>query len=185
MRSRLFMVLVAVLLLPCASSAQLSVEAIEASGGLSAFLGDDFDGLEAGPRFQLSLFLPATPLLSLGVTGTYGRIGAEGEDATVTEWGLGATARRNLASTGLYVGAYLGWARLAVDLSPTVQTDGVMVGPVAGFDIPVGPFDLFLGGEFLFASMGSFRFSMGGPGLGGGGDKGWRYGGEAGIRLTP
>lgn len=188
--SKLLLALCLLGLVPALVSAQVTIESIELAGGLSAFGGDDFGDLEAGPRFQLSLYAPATPALAIGVTGTYGRGGIDGLDPSYQEIGIGGTVRHRFVGeegdVGAYLGAYLGWIRVSVDLPPKIDANGVMLGPVAGIDFPLGGVTLFVGGEMLWLTTGDFRIAEGlGVGIGSGGEKGWRYGGEVGLRIAP
>lgn len=171
--------------------AQVPVEMIEVSGGYFGFGGDDFEGLQAGPRGRLTLLLGLGSPVSLGITGTYGRGGIEGADPSYTEWGLGGTGRATFGAPGataLYASLYAGWTRLSVDLGapfPAVEENGFAIGPSLGVRIPVGSLALTVGGEVRYQSMGDFRLSGpgAGPNLGGGGTKGWRFGAEVGLIL--
>lgn len=180
--------LVALLLAPSGSEAQ-GVLGLEATVGYAGWSSDDFEGFEAGPRFQLGLFARSRPSLAFGVTGTLGLVGLQDLEGDVTEMGIAGTLRRSVGSpdgTHLCLLARAGWSRLAVDI-PTaafdLTTDGFAVGPGVALAFPLGSgVHASFGGDLEWHSYRDLRLELGsnGPDTGA---SGWRWSATAGLSL--
>ena len=175
---------------PC--EGQIPLEGVAISGGYYGWGGSNVDGLEAGSRFNVSVFGLNTPTLALALTGTYGVGGLEGTEADVQEWGLGISLRRLFGSPSaaarFFVDAHLGWTQLRVDIaevSSDVEENGISVGPGMGVSIPIASsFRTFVAFDALLHRYGEIRFSEG-EGTGESGNSGWRVGGRVGLTWLP
>jgi hypothetical protein len=183
----------ALLAFPVGTAAQLGFAGAEVSAGFAGWSGDDLGDFGAGPRFKASIYTPAGPTLSVGLTGAYGRGDITDLDKTYEELGIGATLRRAFDTEGplgFYGSLFAGWSRLSVDLAPEnprIQENGFAIGPALGVELALGGgrTRLTAGGELLWHSMGDIRLSSGAPSFAEGGDKGWHFGGTIGLFFGP
>ncbi|MGD2068185.1 MAG: hypothetical protein PVI57_05825 [Gemmatimonadota bacterium] len=182
------LLVLALLLAPSESEAQ-GFLGLEATVGYAGWSSDDFEGFQAGPRFQLGLFAKSRPSLAFGVTGTLGLVDLQDLEGDVTELGLAGTLRRSVGSpdgTHLCLLARAGWSRLAVDI-PTatfdLTTDGFSVGPGAALSFPLGSgLHASFGGDLEWHSYRDLRLEFGSNGTDAGAS-GWRWNARAGLSL--